>query len=143
MASPTRVPCVGVVVLDRHRAEPRLLVVQRGRPPAEGLWSIPGGRVERGETLEQAAIREAREETGLPVEVGPPLGQVDLPGLGDQVYAVTDFAADVLRVDDEHEPQARPGDDAADVRWVTRAELRALPTSPGLVDTLESWGVWD
>jgi 8-oxo-dGTP diphosphatase len=143
MASPTRVPCVGVVVLDRHRAEPRLLVVQRGRPPAQGLWSIPGGRVEHGETLEQAAVREAEEETGLEVDVGPALGQVDLPGLGDQVYAVTDFSATVAGVDDEHEPQAQAGDDAADVRWVTRAELQALPTSPGLVDTLQSWGVWD
>lgn len=144
MPTPTRVLCAGVVVLDRQGPEPRILVVQRGRPPSEGRWSIPGGRVESGETLEQAAAREAWEETGLHVEVGSQVGEIDLPGrVVDEVYAVTDFVATVELGSGDELPAPRPGDDAADVRWVTRTELHALPTSPGLVDTLESWGVWD
>lgn len=128
-------PCVGVVVLD---GDGRLLVVKRGRPPAQGAWSIPGGRVEPGESLEAAAVREALEETGLSVEIMRPIGRVQLAGADPGVqYDVTDFAATV------REPgEVRPGDDADDVRWVTREELAALPTSSGLVDTLERWQVW-
>jgi 8-oxo-dGTP diphosphatase len=135
MPTPSRVPCVGVVVLDRLG---RLLVVRRGHAPSAGRWSIPGGRVEPGETLEVAAVREAREETGLDVVVGEVAGQVELPGMDDQVYDVTDFIATTA------DPTAvpAPGDDAMEVQWVTRDELAALDTSPGLVDTLESWRVW-
>ncbi len=133
----TRVPCVGVVVCDDVG---RLLVVLRGRAPAAGHWSIPGGRVEPGETLEQAAAREAREETGLDVVVHGVVGTVELAGIDDEVYAVTDFAATV-----EGNMAGRAavaGDDAVDVRWVSRDELRQLPTSPGLLDTLEEWQIW-
>jgi 8-oxo-dGTP diphosphatase len=129
-----RVPCVGVVVLDQ---EGRLLVVRRAHPPSQGRWSIPGGRVEPGESLEAAAAREAWEETGLTVRVGAALGRVELPDIAGDVYDVTDFTAAVVGDD-----LARPGDDADDARWVTRAELDALPASPGLVETLDSWGVW-
>ena len=102
------------------------------------MWSIPGGRVEPGEGLEAAAAREACEETGLEVVVGAVAGRLELPGIDDQVYDVTDFTATVA------DPAAveSPGDDATEVRWVTRDELAALDTSPGLVDTLESWRVW-
>src|SRR4051812_20309180 len=92
MSAPTHVPCVGVVVLDDAG---RLLVILRGHAPAAGHWSIPGGRVEPGEGLERAAVREAREETGLDVEVYDVVGRVELPGPGDEVYDVTDFAARV------------------------------------------------
>lgn len=128
------VPCVGVLVRDRAG---RLLVVRRRNPPAEGRWSIPGGRVEDGESLAEAARREAREETGLDVEVGAVVGRVELAGPDGQVYAVTDFAATVAG---GLEPVA--GDDATDVRWVTRAELAELPSSPGLAETLAAWGIW-
>jgi ADP-ribose pyrophosphatase YjhB (NUDIX family) len=58
---------VGAVVFDR---EGRVLLVERGKPPGVGLWSLPGGRLEPRETLVQAVAREVREETGLVVEVG-------------------------------------------------------------------------
>ena len=79
------------------------------------------------------------EETGLDVTVGSRVGAVDLTGIGDDVYAVTDFACALL---DPSAP-ARAGDDAVDVRWVTRPELAALATSPGLPETLDGWAVWD
>ena len=130
-----RVPCAGAVV---RRDDGRILVVRRGHAPSQGLWSIPGGRVEPGEDLDAAAAREVREETGLTVVVGAVLGQVLLPA-GDDDYDVTDFAASVVGDPDA----AVAGDDAADLRWVGRADLESLDTSPDLAATLATWGVWD
>jgi 8-oxo-dGTP diphosphatase len=130
-----RVACVGVVVRD---GSGRILVVRRARPPSEGLWSIPGGRVEPGETLAEAARREVREETGLDVDVQEILGHVDIPH-GDIVYDVADFAATVSG----NVPPLAAGDDARDARWVTAGELRDLSTTPQLIPTLARWGVWD
>ncbi len=127
-------------MLDEQR---RLLVVLRANEPSRGLWSIPGGRVERGESLPAAAVREAREETGLEILVGAELGRVELPGPDGIVYAVTDFVATAATAGARTAPtEAVPGDDAAEVRWVSRAELADLPTSPGLIETLAAWGVW-
>ena len=130
------VPCAGAVV---RRDDGRILVVQRGHAPSQGLWSIPGGRVEPGEDLVTTAAREVREETGLTVVVGPTLGRVRLPAAGGDEYDVTDFAASVVGDPDA----AAAGDDAADVRWVGRADLQSLDTSPDLAATLAAWGVWD
>jgi 8-oxo-dGTP diphosphatase len=126
-----RVRCVGGIVRDE---EGRLLVVRRGRPPGVGLWSIPGGRVEPGEDDATAVARELAEETGLNVEVGGLIGSVDRPGDG-VTYEIHDYAATAVG------GTLRAGDDAADVRWVTAAELQALPTSPGLVEALVDWGL--
>jgi len=90
------------------------------------LWSIPGGRVEPGETTEQAAAREVREETGLSVEVGDLLLTVTI---GD--YLVHDFAATVVG------GALAAGDDAAEVRWVNRDELRALPVTSSVLDAID------
>lgn len=113
----------------------RLLVVRRARPPAAGRWSLPGGRVEPGESDAEAVRREVREETGLDVEVGELVGRVSWPGLVGTTYDIADYRA--LATGGE----LVAGDDAAEARWVDEDELRALPATPGLVATLESWGV--
>ncbi|WP_119727435.1 NUDIX hydrolase [Thermomonospora amylolytica] len=125
------VRCVGAIVLDEAG---RLLVIRRGRPPGEGLWSIPGGRVEPGESDAEAVAREVREETGLVVRVGGYAGTIHRPGLHGTTYEVHDYLATVVG------GTLRPGDDAAEARWASVAELRAMPTTEALVETLTGWG---
>ena len=69
-------PCVGAVIKD---GQGRLLLIKRGHEPGAGLWSIPGGRIEPGETDAQALVREMREETGLVIEAGQLIGTVRRP----------------------------------------------------------------
>lgn len=128
-----RVPCVGALV---HDDEGRLLVVRRGRDPGRGRWSVPGGRVEPGETDVVAVEREVLEETGLHVTVGLRVGTVVREGLGGDLYDIRDYACSVAVA-------TRPiaGDDADEVRWVTRAELAELDLVDELWETLETWGM--
>src|SRR3978361_643663 len=72
-----------------------LLMIQRGHDPGAGLWSIPGGRIEPGETDPQALVRELLEETNLQVKVGRLIGRVQRPGLGGAVIDIRDYAATV------------------------------------------------
>src|SRR6266566_5207563 len=104
-----RIPCVGAVIKDR---DGRLLLIKRGHEPGAGLWSLPGGRIEPGETDTQALVREMLEETGLTVEPRRLIGRVQRPGLNDAVIDIRDYAATVIG------GMLRPGDDAADARWV-------------------------
>jgi 8-oxo-dGTP diphosphatase len=127
-----RVRCVGAIV---HDAEGRLLIIRRGRPPGKDLWSLPGGRVEPGETDAQAVVRELAEETGLRVEPGRLIGSVERPGPDGVTYDIHDYAATVTG------GQLTPGDDAADARWTTPAQLRHLPTTDGLLEALTGWRV--
>jgi 8-oxo-dGTP diphosphatase len=127
------VACVGAVVLD---PEEGLLLIRRGHEPHTGLWSLPGGRVEEGETLQQAVRREVFEETGLSVRVGALAGRVPIPA-GDVVYDVADFVCTV------QPPGQQPvaGDDAIEVLFADAATLDRLPCTPRLVETLRAWGV--
>jgi len=121
---PAPVECAGAIVRD---ADGRLLLVRRGRAPAAGLWSLPGGRIGPGETAAEAAAREVREETGLEVEIG---AVVITAIVGDGAFRVQDFAGTVVG------GRLQAGDDAADVRWVDDEELAMLPVTPGLLDAL-------
>ncbi len=128
-----RVRCVGAIVFDQAG---RLLVVQRGHPPAQGQWSIPGGRVEPGETDAQAVAREISEETGLVVRAERLAGMVERPGPSGAVYQIYDYDASVVG-DGE---AAAAASDADALRWVTAAELAELPVTEGLEQTLRAWG---
>ena len=126
------IPCVGAVVTDEQG---RLLMIKRGHEPGAGLWSIPGGRIEPGETDTEALVREMLEETGLTVEVGRLLGTVQRPGLDGAIIDIRDYAATVTG------GTLTASDDAADARWVGAEDLNTLPLTEGLVDILTSWGV--
>jgi 8-oxo-dGTP diphosphatase len=126
------IPCVGAVIKDEQG---RLLLIKRGHDPGAGLWSLPGGRVEPGETDAAALVRELREETGLAVEAGGLLGSVRRPAGGGDVLDINDYAATIIG------GTLTPGDDAADARWVDAAEFGRLPVTEGLAEILADWGV--
>ncbi len=115
-------------------ADGAILLVQRGHEPQLGRWSVPGGKVEPGETLERAAAREAYEETGLEVRVGAELWSLTIPD-GDRAFEVHDFAATVTG------GSLRAGDDAADVRWVPFGELDQWPLTDDLLGYLMRAGI--
>jgi 8-oxo-dGTP diphosphatase len=121
--------CVGIVAV-RDEA---LLMVQRGRGPGRGYWSLPGGRVEPGETMAEAVVRELDEETGLVGVCGDLVGWVERMGPGPPPfhYAIFDFAVTLL--DDE---QPRAGDDAADAAMVPLADVAEMDLVPGLAEFL-------
>jgi 8-oxo-dGTP diphosphatase len=127
------VPCVGAVI---HDADGRLLLIRRGHAPHEGLWSLPGGRVEPGESAEAAVVREVLEETGLRVRAGAAVGRVRIPA-GAVVYEVEDLACAL----DGSGQSPVAGDDASDVVFADAAALARLSCTPGLVETLSGWGV--
>jgi 8-oxo-dGTP diphosphatase len=132
VSAPVPTVAVGLVARDRHG---RLLLVRRGNPPAKGSWSLPGGRVEAGETLAEAAARELREETGLVARIGEVAGVVERIGEGYH-YVIADLWAEL----DDPEPVA-----ASDVDDAILVELEALPhldLTPGLAEFLAGVGVW-
>ncbi|WP_173922927.1 NUDIX hydrolase [Agromyces sp. Marseille-P2726] len=127
-----RIQAAGAVVTD---AAGRVLLVLRGHEPQSGRWSIPGGRVEPGETHAQAAAREVLEETGLTVRVVRELGVVELPSTDGTVFEAHDFLAEVVS------GELRAADDAADARWFAPDELPTLSLTVGLLDWLRRFGV--
>ncbi|MDQ3154468.1 MAG: NUDIX domain-containing protein [Actinomycetota bacterium] len=133
MTSPRlrRVRCVGAVVHDERG---RLLLVRRANEPGRGCWSLPGGRVETGESGDRAVVREVAEETGLTVAVGRHVGSVEREAPDGTVYDIHDFACRPLG------GILRPGDDADEARWCDAAAMTSLPLVTGLVDVLAEWG---
>lgn len=121
-----------IVVLDDH-----LLLVQRGRGPGVGRWAPPGGRVDFGESVRDAVVREVAEETGLTAAVGDLLGWVERTGEDPAPYhyVILDFAATITG---PTEPRA--GDDAAAVAWVPLEELGTYDLVEGLFDFLVAVG---
>jgi 8-oxo-dGTP diphosphatase len=117
---------VGAIVFDERG---RLLVIQRGRPPGEGLWSVPGGKLEPHERLVDAVAREVREETGLVVEPGALVEVIERWGDGWH-YVILDYLAELRG------GALAAGDDVRDARFVDDAELGALPTTEGLIPVI-------
>jgi 8-oxo-dGTP diphosphatase len=116
--------------------EGRVLLATRGKPPMEALFSLPGGLVEPGETLGEAALRELREETGVVAELIGFVAPVEVierdPDGRVRLHIV--IAAHAARwVSGE----AQTGPEARDIRWVSQAEIESLPTTPGLAAVLE------
>jgi len=116
---PRPTPCAGVVCLRGDR----VLLIRRGKPPREGQWSIPGGRIESGETAAAAALRELEEETGVKAEL---LGLVDVVDYlsPERHYVLIDYAARWV----SGEPVA--GDDAAEARFTP-------------IDSVSALGLWE
>jgi len=105
--------------------EGRVLLVRRGKAPSKGLWAIPGGSVELGESLQEAAEREILEEAGIVVKAREPVCTFDVIERDDAGrvrfhYVIVDLAADYLDGD------LRSGDDALEARWVSPGELETL-----------------
>lgn len=110
-------------------------MVRRGQAPSEGLWTVPGGRVEPGEHLADAVRREVKEETGLAVDPGELLGVLEVI-TGEWHYVIHDYLAAVTG-----DSVITAGDDAAEARWVPLGEVAKLDCTPRFVETLTGWGV--
>ncbi len=128
---------VGAVVLDGDR----LLLIKRGRGPAIGQWSVPGGRVEPGETLAAAVEREVREETGLKVDCGPFIGWVERIS-DDYHYLIMDFhASPAPQTGEAGRPDLVAGDDAAEAVWVPLDQLGRYELVAGMAAFLVDHGI--
>ena len=122
---------VGAIIIENEK----VLLVKRAHPPLQDQWSIPGGVLEVGEFVREAAIREAREETGLTIEPGELLGVYDriLRDPGERVqyhYVLIDFLC--RRVAGE----LLAASDAAEVRWFHREELQPLNLAEDTQDVI-------
>lgn len=122
-------PCLAVsAVIVRDR---QFLLVRRARPPAEGLFTLPGGKVEAGETLTQAIRREAHEETGLTIEPRALAGYREViardgDGRVERHFVILAFAARWVA------GEPRPNQEISEIRWIRPSGLAGLPTTEGL-----------
>jgi 8-oxo-dGTP diphosphatase len=121
---------VSAVVVD----DERLLMVRRGRGPAAGTWAVPGGKVEHGELLAEAAVRELREETGIDGLCGPLIGTVELIDDDDETadhLVILGFEVSLLEAVDPV-----PGGDAVEAAWVPLSDVAERNLAPGLAEFL-------
>ncbi|MDP9002685.1 MAG: NUDIX domain-containing protein [Myxococcota bacterium] len=123
------VPSVGAVVVDRAG---RVLLVRRAHPPMAGAWTLPGGRVESGESLDRAAVREVFEETSIIARVVCSLGAV---GIAREGFEYTIHEHLLVPLDPATTPVA--GDDAADARWAARGDALALGIHPDALAVIQ------
>jgi 8-oxo-dGTP diphosphatase len=120
-----RAPIVGVGAVVTN-ADGEVLLIRRGKPPLHREWSIPGGKVEAGETLHQALAREVREETGLEITIGELIDAVDAiirdeTGAPTHHYVLIDYAARAVG------GELRAGSDAAEAVWVPLGAIGQYP----------------
>jgi 8-oxo-dGTP diphosphatase len=119
----------------------RVLIVRRARPPAHGLYTLPGGGVELGETLEQAVIREVREETAL--DIAP----VDLVGYRQAIardgdgrverhFVILPFAARFIG------GEISLNEELAEAHWLAPADISSLKTTEGLAQIVAAASKW-
>jgi ADP-ribose pyrophosphatase YjhB (NUDIX family) len=123
---------VGAVIVE----EDRVLIVRRGNEPLKGDWSIPGGAVELGETLEAACAREVREETGLDVDVGPLIDafdriRLDASGRTRFHYVLVDFVCRPIG------GTLASASDAVDAKWASFGELAGYGVQPATIAVIE------
>jgi 8-oxo-dGTP diphosphatase len=123
--------CVGAVVVD----EEDLLLIRRGRGAAQGEWAIPGGRVQPGELLAEAVVRELLEETGLEGICEDFVGWAERIS-PDHHWVILDFRVTLL---ERREPVA--GDDAAEAQWVPLMDVAELNLAEGLAEFLHDHGI--
>jgi 8-oxo-dGTP diphosphatase len=125
----------GIVIQDG-----KVLLVQRGREPLKGYWSVPGGAVETGERLEEALLREVREETGLrvkPLFLGAVFERLmpDAAARTEFHYVLVDYVCEIEGdVDAAAEPE--PGDDAAALGWFQLDEIETMQMTPGTAEVI-------
>jgi 8-oxo-dGTP diphosphatase len=124
---------VGAIVFR----DDKVLLVKRVNPPGQGLWAIPGGRVELGETLKEAARREVREETGVIISPKEPVSVFEIIEKDDGGdirfhYVIIDLLAEYLG------GEPNPGTDASEARWISSGELKELPVTETTREFLKS-----
>jgi len=133
----TPIVAVGAFVFDH---DGRVLLVRRAKEPGKDLWTVPGGRLERNETLAQAVAREVREETGLIVEVGALACVVERMG-DDFHFVILDYLARTIG------GTLAAASDASDAKFVTDQEAAQLPLTDGLAALIErarrSYAAWE
>lgn len=122
---------VGAIVFKNDR----VLLVRRGQSPSQGLWAIPGGSVELGESLQEATEREIFEESGLTIKANEPVFTFDYVERDDTGriryhYVIVDLMAEYIG------GEPRPGDDVTEVRWVSSQEMKRLEVSPKTLELL-------
>ena len=108
-------PIAGIGAIVIHNEH--VLLVKRAKPPKQGLWCIPGGKIRFGETLEQAAEREIKEETGVLIKAGEPYYVFDLIEKEDFHYIIVDLLAEYI----SGTPNA--ADDAMDAKWFALTDI--------------------
>ena len=124
---------VGAIVIK----DDKVLLVKRGIPPSKGLWAIPGGHIELGETLQETAEREILEETGIVIKARKPVYTFDLIERDDLGkirfhYIVVDLMAEYI----SGEPLG--ADDALEARWLTWKDIKQLPVAQNTINLLKT-----